>query len=74
MRNKGEAVAIFKQIDISDRSLDEKGEAIYEVLDMPTHNGITKDEMLKVIRFLFNLCFDLRENADEKEQEAVAGI
>ena len=57
----GEAVAIFLEIDRDDKTAEEKGTAIYEVLKMPTHNGITKKQMLAVIKWLFNLCFDVPE-------------
>ena len=57
--NIGKAVAIFTNIDREDISLEEKGTAIYEVLKMPTHDGIRKDRMLKVIDWLLRLSFDL---------------
>ena len=48
------ACAIFENIDSPDFTDLEKGEAIYEVLKMPTHNSITKDKMLNVIKWLFD--------------------
>lgn len=57
----GEATRIFLRIDSAEYSDEIKGQAIYEVLNMETHNGITKDSMLKVIRYLLGLCFELPE-------------
>ena len=53
------AIAIFMQIENEEYSAEEKGTAIYEVLKMSTHNGITKYTMLRVIKFLFELAFDV---------------
>lgn len=49
---KGTAYAIFKTINRRDVSEENKIFAIMEVLDMSTHNGITKHEALEVIRYL----------------------
>ena len=54
----GEAVAIFFDIESDKYTVEEKGTAIFHVLKMPTHNGINKAAMLKVIKFLMNLCFE----------------
>lgn len=43
--------------------------AIYEVLKMPTHNGITKDAMLKVIEYLLNLAFDIPEENEAEQND-----
>lgn len=48
-------------IESSDYTAEEKGEAIMQVCKMPTHNGIGKDCMLKVIWWLLTLLFDLPE-------------
>lgn len=58
----GKAVAIFEQIDSDKFTADEKAEAIYKVLQMPTHNGISKDTILRVVKHLFNLCYDVVED------------
>lgn len=57
----GKACAIFQQIDSDKYTVEEKGTAILEVLKMPTHNGVTKDAMLRVINFLLYLAFDVPE-------------
>lgn len=50
--SKGMAVAIFKDINNDAAEVDEKMNAIQEVLDMETHNSITKADMLEVLRWL----------------------
>lgn len=48
----GKAVAIFYEIKSDKYSDVEKFEAINIVADMATHNSVTKDAMLRVIRWL----------------------
>ena len=55
----GEAYAICDRIDSDEYSDQEKGTAIYIVLNMETHNGVTKDNLLGIVKYLFNLCFDV---------------
>jgi len=50
--NIGKACAIFAQINSDKYAPTEKAEAIRDVWEMPTHNGVTKDGMLAVIRYL----------------------
>ena len=59
------ACVIFDNIDSPDFTDLEKGEAIYEVLKMPTHNSITKDKMLSVIKWLFDKVFEWEEIENE---------
>lgn len=61
----GSAVALFCNINTDKFNDQEKGQAIYEVLKMPTHNSISKDKMLSVIDYLLRLSFDL---PDEEEK------
>lgn len=61
------ACKIFLQVNSDKYTDEEKGTAIYEVLKMPTHNGITKDAMLKVIEYLLNLAFDIPEGNEAEE-------
>ena len=65
--NIGKACAIFEQIN-SNRFTDaEKLEAIREVVEMPTHNGITKDKMLAVLRwFSKNVVLEEGDAKNEK--------
>lgn len=65
----GKACAIFYDIESDKYTNLEKGEAIQEVLDMPTHNGITKSTMLKVIKYLFDMVFE-EVSADKKQTNA----
>ncbi len=55
--NIGRAVAVFADIDSDNYSEEEKALAIYVVLNMPTHMGIKKDEMLCVIKWLWDKCY-----------------
>ena len=59
--NIGTAIAIFLQIYSDQYSVREKAVAIRMVLDMPTHNGIRKDEILKVLSWLWNRHFQIDE-------------
>ena len=61
---------VFMQIDSDKYTVEEKGTAILEVLKMPTHNGITKDAMLRVIKFLLYL---LRRSGAGRGRYARAG-
>ncbi len=71
MMNIGKACAIFNQIDNSDYTVEEKGEAILRVLQMPTHMGITKTTMMKVILWLLDLAFEIPK--DEQPQTKPGG-
>lgn len=51
----GEAVAIFQNIHNSDREVWEKKIAIRIVLEMETHNGITKQEILNALDWLYQI-------------------
>lgn len=55
------ACGIFSQINSEKYTDEEKGEAILEVLKMPTHNCISKVVMLEVIGYLLSLAFDIPE-------------
>lgn len=64
--NIGKACAIFEQIQKEKYSDHEKLWAIKEVLDMPTHNGITKDTILNAFKWFFNYTI---EEAQEESTE-----
>lgn len=50
----GEAVGIFKfQLDDDDIALQSKVLAIEKVADMETHNSITKDDLVRALRWMF---------------------
>lgn len=52
--NIGKAFAVFQQIDSKKYTKNEKYEAIQQVINAPTINGITKREVLNVVEWLFN--------------------
>ena len=55
--DSGEAMRIFSNINSPQYSTMEKGEAIARVCEFPTHNSITKAEMLNIIRWLMKKLF-----------------
>ena len=61
--NIGKACGIFLNIRSEKYSDNEKGQAIMQVCGMPTHYGITKAAMLRVIWYLMNICFELPADA-----------
>ena len=62
--NKGRALAIFENIENATESIEEKGEAIYIVVNMATHNSVTKASMLKVIRWLLDRAFEIKQEGE----------
>ena len=60
----GKAYAIFANIDSPDYTDGEKGAAILQILKMETHNSVTKAAMLKVIRYLLILAFEVPEEQE----------
>ena len=55
----GKAFAILRDLGKPDIPDEMKGAAIRKaILNMETHNGVTKAVMVNVIRYLFNLCFE----------------
>lgn len=53
------AIFIFIQIDSEDFSDEEKVMAIYKVIQMPTHNSITKLDMLNALKWLWNSAYEI---------------
>ena len=64
--NKGRALAIFENIENASVSIEEKGLAIYIVMNMATHNSVTKASMLKVIRWLLDRAFEIDQGAKDE--------
>ena len=62
--NTGKACAVFKQIKSDKYSEDEKLRAIWTVLDMPTHNSITKDTILEAFRWLFDYAIEIAPESE----------
>ena len=52
--NTGKAIAIFNNLDDYKTPMEEKGLAIRKVIDMESHNSITKYQMLKVMNWMWN--------------------
>ena len=57
----GTAYVIFQNIDALDISDEEKAAAIFKVVNMETHNSVTKASMLKVLRWLREFSFEIKE-------------
>jgi len=53
------------QINSDEYADEDKATAIYHVLKMPTHNGINKDAMLAVIKWLFNRQWEVAEGTTD---------
>ena len=58
----GDAYIIFRSIDAPGVEDELKGLAIWKIANLETHNGVTKDMMVKVIRYLLGLCFEPPED------------
>lgn len=65
--NIGKACAIFEQIKSDKYTEQEKLQAIKEVIAMPTHNGIRKDEIIGAFRWFFDWA---TEEASAKQTNA----
>ena len=59
--NIGRARAIVDNINNATETVEEKGLAIRMVLDMETHNSVTKASLLKVLDWLWNQHFEVVE-------------
>ncbi len=58
----GMARAIFDDINRPGLTDIERGEAIKAVMEMETHNSVTKAAMLGVIRYLWNMIFQMEDD------------
>ena len=61
----GKAMAIFHNINSDKYSDNLKAMAIYIVMHMETHNAVTKESMLEVIRWLWDRQFELIEGEED---------
>lgn len=52
--NIGKACAIFEQLESEKYSDEEKMQAISDVVEMPTHNHITKNSLLKALAWMLD--------------------
>ena len=55
----GQAYKILDNIDSNDYTVNEKALAIRIILDMETHNGVTKTVLLKALNWLWNKHFEI---------------
>ena len=55
----GQAYKILDNIDSDEYTVDEKALAIRMVLDMATHNGVSKAVLLRVLNWLWNEHYEL---------------
>lgn len=72
--NIGKAFAVFQQIESKKYTKDEKYEAIHDVINAATINGITKRQVLDVVSYLFEeqnkyRWHDLRKNPDDLPED-----
>jgi len=65
--NIGYATAIFMDIENPQFSIEDKAIAIDVVLNMETHNGITKASLLKVCKWLFDQHFEIKKRGNDDE-------
>lgn len=63
--NISRATAIFEDINSDKYSNEEKALAIYDVMKMPTHNGVKKDSMLSVIKWLWHKIYEIEDGEQE---------
>ena len=63
--NIGMARAIFENLFDSKYSIEEKGTAIRTVIDMETHNSITKCQMLVAMNWMWEQIFELAQDVPD---------
>jgi len=61
----GQAYKILDNIDSDEYTEDEKAMAIRVILDMETHNGVTKAVLLKALNWLWNEHYELIDGEKE---------
>lgn len=57
-------MAIFENLFDSRYSVEEKGAAIRTVIDMETHNSITKYQMLKAMNWMWEQIFEMEQEGE----------
>ncbi len=62
--NIGRAYAIFDQIDSDQYAEQEKLNAIKQILAMPTHNGVTKSQIVNAFRWVFDYAFEVAKKPE----------
>lgn len=59
--NIGMARAIFENLEKCGQPIEVKGMAIRKIIDMETHNSVTKAQMLKAMNWMWNQIFELKQ-------------
>jgi len=62
--NIGTAIKIFNNIFDDTYTIEEKGLSIRKVIDMETHNSITKGQMLKAMNWMWEQIFELKQEGE----------
>lgn len=57
----GRVLLVWQNINSPFFTDEEKGEAIRPVLDLATHNGIKKDDILNACEYLWNKVFEVEK-------------
>lgn len=65
MKELAKAIAIVKDISSDKFTDEEKAEAIYLVMNMATHNCVTKTDFLNVIKWLWDRSYEYVEVEEE---------
>ena len=63
--NIGTAIKIFNNIFDDTYTIEEKGLSIRKVIDMETHNSITKGQMLKAMNWMWEQIFELKQDGEK---------
>ena len=61
----GQARAIFENLDKPNCMMECKGLAIRTILDMATHNSITKAQLLKAMDWMWNQIYEIEEETQD---------
>lgn len=59
--NIGTAIKIFNNIFDDVYTVEEKGLAIRKIIDMATHNSVTKCQMLKAMNWMWEQIFEIQK-------------
>ena len=62
--NIGMARAIYNNLNDCEQPMEVKGLAIRKIIDMETHNSITKCQMLKAMNWMWEQIFELKQEGE----------
>lgn len=63
----GKAIDTIEHIE--ERTDEEISYAIYRILNMTTIMAVTKDNLIKVVRYLFDKCYEVVVEEGEKKEQ-----